>query len=278
MSSIQVVSTNQLKPARDTFWCSLKIQGRVLGALFLREIITRYGRHGLGFLWLFLEPMMFSVGVTIIWSIARFSHSPNNSVMSVAGFALTGYSSIVLWRNMVNRLSNNTSYNKGLLYHSNVRVADLIFARAFLEFVACTMSLIFLTIVFWVLGLISLPVDPLIALMAWILFAWFVFAAGMLSAFMGESSEIFERVAHIVIYLSLPLTGAFTMVSWVPASVHNVLLMSPLVHGVEMLREGYFGVGVNARYSVSFLITVNLILTLLGLILIRNIRRKLIDE
>lgn len=270
-------SVRQVRPPRDTFVGSLRIQTRVIGALFLREIITRYGRHGLGFLWLFLEPMMFSVGVTILWTVAGMVHTRGNS-MPMAGFALTGYSSIVLWRNMVNRLANNTSYNKGLLYHPNVRVIDLIYSRALLEFAACTMSLVLLTFVFWGLGLMDLPVDPLKAFAAWVLFAWFVFAVGMLAAFMGESSEIFERVVHISLYLTLPLTGAFTMVSWVPASIQEVLLYSPLVNGVEMLREGYFGQSIHARYSVSFLIVVNLVLTLLGLILIRNIRRKLIDD
>jgi capsular polysaccharide transport system permease protein len=264
------------RPRRDSFIESLRIQGRVIGALFLREIITRYGRHGLGFLWLFLEPMLFSVGITILWTVTGMAHTQGNT-MSVAGFALTGYSSIVLWRNMVNRLSNNTSANKGLLYHPNVRVVDLIYARALLEFAACTMSLMLLSIVFWGLGLMALPVDPLKVVVAWLLFTWFVMGFGMVAAFMGESSEIFDRVIHIIMYLSLPLTGAFTMVSWMPPAVQNILLYSPLVHAVEMLREGYFGESIAATYSVSYLLEVNLVVTLIGLILIRNIRRNLID-
>lgn len=264
------------RPRRDSFIESLRIQGRVIGALFLREIITRYGRNGLGFLWLFLEPMMFSVGITILWTVTGMAHTQGNT-MSVAGFALTGYSSIVLFRNMVNRLSNNTSANKGLLYHPNVRVVDLIYARALLEFAACTMSLMLLSVVFWGLGLMALPVDPLKVVVAWLLFSWFVMGFGMVAAFMGESSEIFDRIIHIIMYLSLPLTGAFNMVSWMPANVQNILLYSPLVHAVEMLREGYFGESIAATYSISYLFEVNLVVTLIGLILIRNIRRNLID-
>lgn len=275
MSSEQL--TRQITPYRDTFTRSLKIQVRVIRALYLREIITRYGRHGLGFLWMFLEPMMFSVGITIIWTVTRMTHSSGNT-MPIAGFALTGYSSIVLWRNTVNRLANNTSYNKGLLYHPNVKVIDLIYSRALLEFSASTVSFISLSLVFWGLGLMDLPLDPLMAFTAWLLFAWFAFSVALLAAFMGESSDIFERVLHIMMYLSLPLTGAFTMVSWLPVAIQNILLYSPLVNGVEMLREGYFGPSIHAKYSISYLIEVNLILTLIGLILVRNIRRKLLDD
>lgn len=275
MSQIPITASMHFQ--HDTFWGSLKIQARVIGALFLREIITRYGRHGLGFMWLFLEPMLFSVGVTIIWTVAGLVHTRGNS-MPIAGFALTGYSAIVLWRNMVNRLANNTSYNKGLLYHRNVRVIDLIYSRGLLEFAASTLSLILLTFVFWGLGLINLPVDPLKVFIAWILFSWFVFAAGMLAAFLGESSEIFEKIVHVILYLTLPLTGAFTMVSWMPVSIQNILSYSPLVNGLEMLREGYFGLNINAIYSIKYLIEINLILNLIGLILVRNIRRQLIND
>jgi ABC-type polysaccharide/polyol phosphate export permease len=67
------------------------------------------------------------------------------------------------------------------------------------------------------------------------------------------------------------------MVGWLPVEVQNILLMSPLVNAVELLREGYFGMSVKAQYSVSYTVTVNLCLTLVGLILVRNIHRQLLD-
>ena len=42
---------------RPSLLQSWKIQRRVVWALTLREILTRYGRHNIGFLWLFAEPM-----------------------------------------------------------------------------------------------------------------------------------------------------------------------------------------------------------------------------
>ena len=60
--------------------------------------------------------------------------------------------------------------------------------------------------------------------------------------------------------------------------VKNILLMSPLVNSIELLREGYFGASVKAEYSVSYTLVVNLSLTLVGLILVRSIKRQLIDS
>ena len=39
-----------------------RVERRVIWALMLREMMTRYGRHNIGFLWLFAEPMLFTLG------------------------------------------------------------------------------------------------------------------------------------------------------------------------------------------------------------------------
>ena len=257
-----------------TFFGSLQIQLRVISALFMRDVIARFGRNGLGFLWLFLEPMMFAVGVTIIWSYTH--HTQGN--IPIAAFILTGYSGLVLWRSLINRLMAGVASNKGLLYHRNVKIIDLLYARGLMEFIACTISFILLTIIFSTLGLISLPDDPLKAFAGWVLYAWFAFAFGLIASFMGAANEIFDRVAHVLMYLSMPLTGGFAMVNWLPPEVQDILLMSPLVNAMELLREGYFGMSIKAEYSVSFIVIVNLCVTLVGLILVRSIRRKLIDD
>jgi ABC-type polysaccharide/polyol phosphate export permease len=100
----------------------------------------------------------------------------------------------------------------------------------------------------------------------------------MIAAYLGAVSEFFDRVWHVVMYLTLPFTGAFSMVSWLPPEAQTILLWSPMVNAVEMLREGYFGTGIKAMYSVQYLVEVNTALTLLGLLLVRKIRRGLEDE
>ena len=79
---------------------SLRIQMRVIGALLMREVLTRYGRHNIGFLWLFIEPMLFTLGVTALWTFSNVHHGSN---IPIVAFAVTGYSSVLLWRNMPGR-------------------------------------------------------------------------------------------------------------------------------------------------------------------------------
>jgi capsular polysaccharide transport system permease protein len=62
-SSAETIIPSNLKP----FLKCLGIQLRVLHALMMRELITRYGRDNLGVLWLVGEPMIFTLGVTTLW-------------------------------------------------------------------------------------------------------------------------------------------------------------------------------------------------------------------
>jgi ABC-type polysaccharide/polyol phosphate export permease len=248
----------------------LQVQFRVIKALILREMITRFGRHNIGFLWMFIEPMMFSIGITVLWA---WSGGNFRGIIPVAGFALTGYSAMVAWRNCVNRTSGSIKANKALLYHRVVTIFDIAFSRAFLEFASVSVSFVVLTLLFIRLDLMDLPADPLKAALAWCLLGWFFMAAGLVSVYLDERSEIFERVWHVFMYLTLPLTGAFSMVSWLPTGVQEFILYSPMVHGVEMLREGYFGDGINAIYDVGYFVSCNMVLTAVALLLIGRVSK-----
>jgi capsular polysaccharide transport system permease protein len=50
------------------------------------------------------------------------------------------------------------------------------------------------------------------------------------------------------------------------------------VHGVEILREGYFGSVVKTHYDVGYLATCCLVLTLTGLFLTREAARRVEAE
>src|SRR5207248_8707633 len=78
-------------PQATSVASGLRIQTRVTGALIMREIVTRYGRHNIGFMWVFAEPMMFTLGVVIVWSLLR-THTTR---LPVIPFVVTGYSSLL---------------------------------------------------------------------------------------------------------------------------------------------------------------------------------------
>lgn len=246
---------------------SLAIQLRVIRALVLREIITRYGRHNLGILWMFLDTLLITLGLTIVLTAIKGRNTPG---MTPAGFSITGYMSIWLWRNPISRCMSAITPNLSLMFHRNVRVIDIFASRIILEVSGTTIAFMVLSAVFTALGLMSPPVDTLTALYGWLLLAWFGGALAVVVGALCERFEIVEKIWRPLVIMFFPLSGAGFMVDWLPPGYREVVLWVPMVHAVELLREGYFGSVVPCHYDIGYLVIITLCLTLLGLALIRD--------
>lgn len=254
---------------------SWSIQRRVVWALVLREIMTRYGRHNIGFLWLFAEPMLFTLGVTALWTAAELMHG---STLPIVAFAITGYSSVLLWRNMPSRTIKAMEPNMGLLYHRNVRPIDIYYARLVLEVAGATMSFVFLIIFFHFVGMLDLPEDVLQIVGGWLMLAWFGFGLALTLGALSESYEVVEKFWHPAAYILFPLSGAAFMVDVLPPEAQEIVLLLPMVHGVEYLREGYFGSSFTAHYDLAYMACFNLALTILGLAQTVKVSRNIVPE
>lgn len=252
---------------------SWAIQRRVIGALLLREILTRYGRHNIGFLWLFVEPMAFTVGVTVIWTIAKAGHG---SSLPIVAFALTGYSTVLMWRNMPSRCISAIEPNQTLLYHRYVKVIDLYIARILLEGMGATISFAALSLMFIYIGWLDPPEDVLQVIGGWLLIFWFGAALALFIGSLAYKNELVDRIWHPVAYLTFPLSGAGFIVDALPTKTQEYLLYVPMVNGVEYLREGYFGSLIKAHYDIEYMVLVNAGMTLLALSQVRKVAGRVI--
>lgn len=255
----------------SSFLKSLSVQKRVVGALLMREVITRFGRENLGVLWLIAEPMMFTLGVTALWSAGGLNHG---SALPIVAFAITGYSSVLMWRNSVTRCNSAIQSNFSLLYHRNVQVIDVFVTRILLEMAGATGSFIVLSLFFVAIEWIEPPTDLLQVVAGWLMLAWFGASLSLVVGAATAYSEIVERIWHPASYLLFPLSGAAFMVDWLPPAAQEVVLLLPMVHGVEMIREGYFGNAVRTHYDVGYMALCCLGLTFVGLYLVRDAGRR----
>jgi ABC-2 type transport system permease protein/capsular polysaccharide transport system permease protein len=254
---------------------ALAVEQRVIQALLMREVLTRYGRHNIGFLWLFVEPMIFTIGVTALWSLTKTVHGSN---IPITAFALTGYSSVLLWRNMPGRCINALFPNLPLLYHRNVRIFDILIARLLLEFLGATMSFMLLGVLFHLIGWMDLPDDLLEVIGGWFLLAWFGMALALFLGALSVRSELVEKLWHPLSYLVFPLSGAAFMVDALPHEAQHYVLLLPMVHGVEIVREGFFGSYAHAHYDVAYVVAISMTLTFCALLQLRAVVPEIIVE
>lgn len=253
---------------------SFRIQCRVIKALFLREVVTRYGRRNIGFLWLFVDPMIFTGCIALIWNYMR---TPHFHSVSMVAFALTGYTSIMLWRNMPGRTMGGLEPNRPLLYHRAVRIFDVYLARIFLEIVGVTLAFVFMILLFSLFGWMELPVNPLQVVIGWSMLAWFGFGLALLLGAWSEQSKLVEKIWAPISYISFLFSGALFFVDQLPPAMQTFVVKIPMVHGVEYIREGFFGPVVRFHYDLMYLLAWNLGLTLLGLAQVRYISRTSLD-
>src|SRR5450755_4764083 len=181
-----------------SFFRSLAIQCRTLHALMMRELITRYGRDNLGVLWLVGEPMLFTLGVTTLWSAAGLAHGGTG--IPIVAFAVTGYSSVLMWRNAATQCSAGVEQNKPLLFHRGVLIIDVFLTRIALEIIGATSSFIVLSFFFIFIGWMPVPDDLLIVLAGWIMLAWLGASLALLVGAGTAYSHLVQRLWHPTSY------------------------------------------------------------------------------
>ncbi len=252
---------------------SLSLQLRVIGALLMREIITRYGRNNLGFLWLLLEPIIFTVGVVILWSAF---HNTLGIHVEVTPFIVTGYSSLLLWRTCSFRGIKSIESNRSLMHHRQVKVQDIFYARMLLDVAGITASFLLLMAVMMGMGLMHFPADPLLLITGWILMSWFSACLGIILGCLSEHSELVERLWHPASYFMLPISGVFFMVDWLTPTLQKLVMWVPTVHPIEMMRGGYWGSTVPTHFQIGYILLVCLLMTLAALLLMADRRMKML--
>lgn len=255
---------------QGSFSRALTIQRRVVWALFLRETLTRYGRHNIGVLWLFGEPMLFTLGITAVWTLMKLSHA---SSIPIVAFALTGYSTVLVWRNMPNRLNKAIEIHLGLMHHRNVRPLDIYLARLLLEIGGVTTSFVVLSAVFCSIGWMDPPENVLEVIGGWALMVWFGSALAILVGTISEHSELFERLWHPVTYILIGFSGLGFIVDAMPKAAQQYLVLIPMVNCSEIIREGYFGSLFTAHYDVLYVVTWNCVLSFLAMAGVRSVSR-----
>lgn len=247
-------------------------QSRIITALVMREMTTRYGRQGLGFAWVIGEPLIFCFGVLILWS---FTKPPYEHGVRLAPFVMTGYMSLILIRHFISLLSTALQANLGLMYHRQIAPLHIFFSRVVLEFGGATGAFIVVYAILLALGQVSLPNDYLLLYAGWLLLAWTAMGFALVLTGLSMRYDVMERLVPVISYILIPISGAFYMVSWLAPGFREIVLWIPFVHAIEMIRAGVFGEFVPTFYDPPYALMVGAIMNIMGLLIISASRDRI---
>jgi capsular polysaccharide transport system permease protein len=248
-----------------------RTQANVIGALILRELHTRFGRENIGYLWIFAEPMLLAAAVALLHA---GQHLPLSGNIRPVPFAISGYALFILFRSTVSRAETLLEANRPLLHHRQVTLFDMLAARALLEIGSIAAVLTVLLGASWLLGLADLPADFVLVLAALLLVGWFSFGLSMLVCALSHESPLIGRLIHPLLYLMMPLSGAFFAMIWLPANWRELAQWIPLVPMFELLKVGMFDGYPDLYADIVYAIGWCAALTLGGLLSIRLVRSR----
>ena len=244
---------------------------RIVGALMMREIITRFGREGLGFLWLVGEPLLFCLGVIVMWTLIKPEYEHG---VRVGPFVMTGYMALLLIRHQIGYSQGAVQGNIGLLFHRQISVLHLYVARNGLEFLGATAAFVVVYIGLLVIGQVKFPHDLGLLYLGWIVLAFMSSGLAMVLSALSIRNQVMERLVPLISYILIPISGAFFMVSWLPDRYQEAYLLFPIPHGVEMIRAGVFGEFVETHYDVWYAIAWACGFNFLGMLLLAGARDR----
>lgn len=252
----------------------LFVQGRVIGALILRELMTRFGRRGGGFIWIFIEPLLF---IAIIGAFRYMWRGGVRHDFNPVVFAFVSLVPFLMFRHILARAADAVAANRSLLFHRQVTALDVVLARNVLEVgVTLTIALVGLALCGIYLG--DWPDNPLLWGVALLLSALLANGLGLLIGAIGAISRITRVMVRPLMMMLMPISGAMWMLQDLPPDFREGALWIPMVSLHEAMREAHFGHRVVSYYDLGYVVLWVIGTTLVGLAAIRAVRRFLDRE
>ncbi len=246
---------------------------RIIWALMMRELSTRYGRNDLGFLWVIVEPLVFAGAVSVLWSIIK---PPYEHGIKVVAFVVTGYLPLILIRQTVSFGTNAARVNQSLLYHRQITPLHLFVGRFGMEFLGISLAFFCIVMLLNFAGIMSPPANLLYIYGGWFLLAWITFGFALILAALTDMFEFVDKFVQVTTYILIPLSGAFFMAAWLPPSYRHMVLILPFIHCFEMIRRGFFGeFATHPYFDVPYALVWGCGFNLLGLLLVQFVRGRM---
>lgn len=249
--------------------------GRVILALMLREMSTRYGRTPGGYVWALLEPL----GAVLILSIgfSLLVRSPPLGTSFILFYA-TGMMPFDLFQKVSGTTAKSLRFSRPLLAYPAVSWIDAVLARFFLTtLTSMTVSYILLSVIMMFSDTHSvIDVWPILAAMS--LAAVLGLGVGSVNAVLMGFYPTWESIWSIITRPLFIASGILILYETLPNTVRDILWWNPLLHIIGEMRTGFYPMYDATYVSLIYVLMVALALLAFGLMLLRRYHREILDD
>jgi capsular polysaccharide transport system permease protein len=253
----------------------VKTHARILFALILRDVQTRFFGTPLGFVLAIAWPVS-HIFIVLIINSAMGRAPPYGD--SAALFFATGALPFMCFQYMARFTVLGVITNKPLLGFPIVKVADLLVARAILEVLNAAVVVIVTVTILEAMGISVWPPRPIEAMYA--LFACLLLGLGY-GLVNGIIAGIFPfwftpfSLFQIVLWIA---SGVVMVPDELPETARYWLSWNPALVGVEWMRSAYYdGFGLGDLLDKKYLLGFAVVSIFIGLLMERLMRGKIMQ-
>ncbi len=248
---------------------------RVILALMLREMTSRYGRSPGGYIWAILEPVGMIIVLSFGFSLLMRTPSLGNSFIL---FYASGYLVFSQFRTVERAVSKSLPYARGLLLYPIVTWLDAILARFLLNTLTHVLNTILIlgTTLYLTAGNMYVDFGPMVEAMA---------AATVLALGIGTMNALLAGVWPLWVTLWGIITRPLMIASAVlyimedlPSSAADILWYNPLVHLTGLMRSGVFTTYDPQFVNLPYVFGIGMVTLALGLLFLRRHASSIISN
>lgn len=248
----------------------LRVQLRVLYALILREMATRYGTARIGYIWGLLSPILVITPLYVLYSTSLRAAPAN---MPALLFLVTGYVTYQFFSSTMNVVSHAIATNRGILYFPQVTPLDLMISRMVLELLTYTVVLVIFSVLSILIEGPHWPKDLAETLVAFWSSGLFGAAFGMFLGPIYLMAPAVDRFVAPMMRFGFFLSGVLFTADRLPTAALDVLKWNPMIHPIEALREGWFVDYTSPIANLPYTWTLAVVFLSAGVVLERVARR-----
>jgi capsular polysaccharide transport system permease protein len=250
----------------------LKAQGRILLALMLRDIKTRFFGNEFGFLIAVGWPLANTLLIVAINTVAGRAVPYGDS--AVLWFA-TGTIPFMAFQYMARFTMMGILFNRPLLSFPIVKITDILFARAIVEVLNAGLVVLIMFVILWALGVDFMPLDIVQASSALLAMMFLGLGFGVFNAIIAGAFPLWMTgyaLLQILLWIS---SGILFVPDSLPQAVQTPLSYIPPLQGVAWMRSAYYdGYGASVL-NKPYLISIATVTLFVGLALERLVRGKM---
>jgi capsular polysaccharide transport system permease protein len=252
---------------------AVRRQARVVLAIMLRNMQTRFFGHGLGFALAVAWPVA-HILILLLINASMDRAAPYGN--SLAVFFATGLVPFMTFSYMSRYVMISTIQNRPLLAFPEVKIVDLLVGGALLEVVCAWCMTVSVMVILACFGIDVLPRDPVQAAYALGASMLLGFGFGIINAAIAMAVPTWITGYTLLTVFLYIVSGIFFLPNNLPETARYYLSFNPALQVVEWMRSAYYeGYGATTL-DKPYTIGLGVVVLCLGLLIERAFRGRLL--